>query len=99
MAKFEVREVLWLAGRRELVIAGTAVDGTIAAGMRALIWLDSQAFWALPIKSVEAIDRISVGESLVGLVVVGLTEEDAAVCSELCLPGDAIEVSEAARAA
>ena len=98
MAKFGVREILWLAGRRELVLMGTVTEGTIAAGMQALIWLDSQAFWALTIKSVEAIDRVSVGESLVGLVVHGLTEEDAAACSELCLPGDAIEISEAASA-
>jgi hypothetical protein len=98
MAKFEVREVLWLVGRRELVLAGTVAEGKIAAGMQALVWLDSQAFWALPIKSVEFIDRVSVGESLVGLVIDGLTEEDAAVCSELCPPGDAIEVSEAASA-
>lgn len=94
MAKFGVREVLWLASRRELVLAGTIVEGTISAGMYARIWLDSQAFWSLPIKSVEAIDRVSAGGSLVGLVVHGLTEEDATVFSELCLPGDAIEVSE-----
>lgn len=98
MARFDVREVLWLACRRELVLAGTVAEGTIVAGMQALIWLDSQAFWALPIWSVEAIDRVSVGESMVGLVVHGLTDEDAAVCAELCLPGDAIEVSEPANA-
>lgn len=98
MAKFGVREVLWLADRRELVLAGAVTDGSVVAGMQALIWLDSQAFWALPIRSVEAIDRLSVGETLMGLVVHGLNQEDAAACSELCLPGDVIEVSEAARA-
>lgn len=95
MAKFDVREVFWLASRSELVFAGNIIEGTISAGMQALVWLDSKAYWALPIHSVEFIDRISVGESLVVLVCAGQSEEDAKICSELCLPGDVIEVTEA----
>lgn len=95
MAKFVVREVLWLRSRGEFVLAGNIDEGTVAAGMRALVWLDSKAYWALAITSVEFIDRLAVGEQLVGLVCSGMSEEDAKVCAELCLPGDVIEVAEA----
>lgn len=95
MAKFSVREVLWLQSRRELVLVGTIAEGMVSAGMQALVWLDGKAYWALPVTSVEFIDRLAVGESFVGLVCAGQTEDDARNCSELCLPGDVIEVAEA----
>jgi hypothetical protein len=98
MAKFGVREVLWLKSRGELVLAGNITEGAVSAGMQALVWLDSKAYWALPVTSVEFIDQPSVGESLVGLVCGGQNEEDAKVCAELCLPGDAIDVTETKRA-
>ncbi|WP_395669762.1 hypothetical protein [Rhodoferax sp.] len=94
MAKFGVREVHWLQGRGELVIAGNIMEGNVSAGMQALVWLDSKAYWALPVTSVEFIDRHAVGESLVGLVCAGQDEEAARTCAELCLPGDVIEVTE-----
>lgn len=89
---------MWLASRRDLVLMGTVSEGEIAAGMQALVWLDGQAFWAFPVCAVESTCRASVGECLVGLVVHGPSEEDAMLCSELCLPGDSIEVSEAEHA-
>lgn len=98
MAKFTVREVLWLQGRNELLLAGSISEGTVLAGMQALVWLDSKAFWAIPVTSVEFIDRPSVGETLVGLVCAGQTADDAKVCAELCLPGDVIEVADAENA-
>jgi hypothetical protein len=98
MAKFEVREVFRLPQRGELVIAGKVTEGSVSAGMSALVWLDGGAFWDLPLRSVEYIDRVAVGESLVGLVCAELTEGDAEVCSELCPAGSVIEIQEAAGA-
>lgn len=98
MAKFVVREVLWLRSRGELVLAGNIDEGAVVAGMQALVWLDSKAYWALAVTSVEFIDRLAVGESLVGLFCGGMSEEDAKVCAELCIPGDVIEVAETERA-
>lgn len=94
MAKFEVREVFRLPQRGELVIAGKVMEGSVSAGMSALIWLDGGAFWDLPVRSIEYIDRLAVGESLVGLVCADLSKEDAEVCSELCPAGSVIEVQE-----
>ncbi len=99
MAKFGVREVIWLHSREELVLAGNITEGEVSPGMQALIWLDSKAYWAMPVASVEFIDRLAVGESLIGLVCSGQSEEDARICAELCLPGDVIEVTEADSAA
>lgn len=98
MAKFVVREVLWLQTRGELVLTGNIEEGSVVAGMQALVWLDSKAYWALAVTSVEFIDRLAVGESLVGLVCGGVGAEDAKVCAELCTPGDVIEVTETERA-
>lgn len=95
MAKFGVREVLWLRGRGELVLVGDVTEGTVSTGMHALVWLDSGAYWVLSVTSVEFIDRLAVGESLVGLVCGGYNEEDARACAELCPPGEVIEVKEA----
>ena len=92
MAKFEVREVFRLIQRCELVIAGKVLEGSVNAGMSALVWLDGGAFWDLPVRSVEFVDRIAVGESVVCLVCAELTEGDAEVCSELCPAGSVIEV-------
>jgi len=96
MAKFEVREVFRLPSRREFVLAGRITEGELKAGMSALVWLDSHAFWDLRVKSVEYIDRISVGESLTGLVIAEQDANDAETCSELCPTGTVIEVKNAA---
>ncbi len=98
MAKFEVREVFRLPQRGELVIAGKIAEGTVQAGMSALVWLDGGLFWDLPVRSIEYLDRVSVGESLVALVCGEHNEEDAEICSELCPIGSIIEVKEASSA-
>lgn len=98
MAKFEVREVFRLPQRGELVIAGNIAEGTVRVGMSALVWLDGGLFWDLPVRSIEYLDRVSVGETLVALVCKEHTEDDADFCSELCPMGSIIEVKEASSA-
>lgn len=94
MAKFEVHEVFRLPPHGELVIAGKIAEGSVRAGMWALVWLDGGLFWELPVRSIEYLDRVSVGESLVALVCREHDEEDAEICSELCPIGSIIEVKE-----
>lgn len=98
MAKFEVREVFRLPQRGELAIAGKIVEGTLQVGMSAFVWLDGELFWDLPVRSIEYLDRVSVGESLVALVCKEHTEDDAEFCSELCPIGSIIDVKEASSA-
>ena len=74
------------------MLAGRIVEGEITMGMSALVWLDSQAFWDLPVRAIEYIDRVSVGESLVGLICAEQDEGDALICSELCPTGTIIEL-------
>ena len=78
MAKLVVHEVFRLPSRGQFVIAGRVLEGSIDPGMRALVWLDGQAFWSIPIRAVEFIDRIAIRESLVGLVCDETADGDAA---------------------
>jgi hypothetical protein len=93
MAKVEVRFAFRLATRKQFVIACVMVEGTVSAGMRALIWVDGEAYWAIPILSVEFIDRIASKESFVGLVCAEQREDDAEIVQELCSSGTVIEVA------
>jgi len=94
MSKLEVREVFRLSQRKQFVIAGVVVEGVMRQGMNALIWLDGEAYWAIPVLSVEFIDRLLVTESLVGLVCAEQDASDAATCQELCPLGTVIEIRE-----
>jgi hypothetical protein len=94
MAKFEVREVFRLSSRGQLVIAGIAIEGTVATGMNARVWLDGGAYWSLPIEAVEYIDRPALKESLIGLVCPESHPSDAEVCQTLCPLGTVIEIAE-----
>ncbi|WMW79707.1 hypothetical protein RF679_13735 [Undibacterium cyanobacteriorum] len=98
MAKFEVREVFRLPQRGELVIAGKITEGTVQVGMSAYVWLDGGLYWDLPVRSIEFLDRVSVGESLISLVCRENTEYDAELCSELCPIGSIIDVTDASSA-
>ena len=99
MARFEVREVFRLPSRGEFVLAGRIAEGEIKAGMSALVCLDGKLFWELPVKSIEYIDRVSVGESLIGLVCTEQDAREADTCSDLCPPGTIIEVKATEHAA
>lgn len=92
MTKFEIREVLNLPGRAEFILAGRVLDGEVRAGMLALISIQAELYWSLTIKAIEYIDRISVGESLVGLVCMDDDDQAAEACSEFCPPGTVIEI-------
>jgi hypothetical protein len=94
MARFEVKEVFPLSTRRKLVMAGTVLEGDVCKGMSAQIWLDGEAFWVLPIDSVEVIDR-PASETLTGLVCAEQDGEAVALCKDLCPPGTVISVAEA----
>ena len=93
MAKLEMHEVFRLPSRGQFVIAGRLLEGSIDPGMRALVWLDGQAFWSIPIRAVEFIDRIAIRESLVGLVCDETADEDAETCHALSPVGTVIEIS------
>jgi hypothetical protein len=95
MAKFEVHEVFRLPRRGEIVIAGKITEGVVQAAMSALVWLDGQLFWNLPVQSIEYLDRVSAGESLVALICKENAKEDAELCSALCPTGSIIDVKKA----
>jgi hypothetical protein len=77
-----------------MVIAGVIIEGNVVAGMKALVWLDGQAFWSLPIESVEYIDRPALKESLIGLVCTESDPGDAEACQTLCPLGTLIDIAE-----
>jgi hypothetical protein len=95
MAKFQVIEVFRLPARAQFVIAGKVTAGEVRVGMNALVLLDSQLYWRIPIVAVEFIDRIANRESLIGLVCAEMTTEDADLCHGLCELGTEIEVADA----
>jgi hypothetical protein len=98
MASFEVREVLRLSTRPEVVFAGRIIDGVIRPGMEIQLELQKGLFCSCIVSGVEYIDRVSVGESLVGLRCAEQAPEEAAVYSDICPPGTVVQVLEPADA-
>lgn len=99
MTKFEIREVINLPRRVEFILAGRVLEGEVRAGMSALISTQAELYWSLTVNAIEYIDRISVGESLVGLVCMDDDDQAAEICSEFCPPGTVIEVQATEQAA
>ena len=91
MAMLKVREVFPLPNRREVVIAGDILDGTLKAGMSVRVGRAQ-----VPVKAVEYVDRPSSGVSLVGLVVAESDSLNAVICSKACPVGSVVQVSDAA---
>lgn len=95
MATFEVREVFRLPSLGVFVLAGNVKEGSVKLGMKAMVPLHGEMLaWSLRVKSVEFLDRLSVGETLVALVCAETTTDDAEACAELCPPGTVIQVQE-----
>jgi len=93
MAKFEVHEIFRLPARREIVIAGSVLEGQVSAGMSVQFELQPKLTCSAIIKGVEFIDRVAAHESLVGLVLVEQDEKEALVYSDLCPIGTIVDVS------
>ncbi len=98
MARFEVREVFRLSRLNKFVFAGDIVEGTVAAGMTARVWLDGSAFCVLRVESVEYVDSIATGDTMVGLVFHEGNERQSEFYSDLCSMGTIIELTDAADA-
>jgi hypothetical protein len=92
-AKFEVREVFRLEHGPSIVFAGRIVQGTVCAGMTMRIELGPSLYWTPTVKGVEYIDRVSVGDSFVGLVCAEEDAWDARAYADLCPPGTVIELT------
>ncbi len=99
MAKFEIREVFRLPQRRKFLFAGNSVDGAVAAGMTAHVWLDGHAFCNLQVEAIEYLDRIATRDSLVCLVFPEEAAEESEFYADLCPSGTIIEVTETVGAA
>jgi hypothetical protein len=96
VARFQVIKIFRLPSRAQFVIAGNITFGEVRPGMNALVLLDSKLYWRIPIAAVEFLDRIGDRkESLVSLVCVENTSEDAELCHGLCEMGTEIEIAEA----
>ena len=92
-AQFAVREILRLSNGPSIVFAGRILDGTVRPGMEITIELQPQLSCTCKITSVEYIDRVSVEDSLVGLVCPELDPTEAAVYSDLCPPGTVVQIN------
>jgi hypothetical protein len=92
MARFEVRTVFRLSLGPSIVFAGRILEGTVKSGM----WVRLEGRSGSPVtcwvKSVEFIDRPSVGESLVGLVCAESNPDDVDLYTDLCPPGTVVDV-------
>lgn len=92
-AHFEVREIFRSLHGPSIVFAGRIVDGTVRAGMEIALELQPRLSCSCTIRSVEYIERVSVGEALVGLHCAETRPGEAELYSELCPPGTVVQVS------
>ena len=99
MARFEIRKIFRLPQRSKFVFAGNIVDGIVATGMTAHVWLDGHAFCNLRVEAIECLDRIATRDSLVCLVFHEEAKEESEFYSDLCPLGTTIEVTDAVVAA
>jgi hypothetical protein len=95
-AKFEVREVLRLRLPRgpSIIFAGRILEGAIHPGMDVQFELQPGLYCSSRITAVEYIDRVSVGESVIGLVCSETDSKEAELYSELCPPGTIVQVKQ-----
>jgi len=91
-AHFEVREVFRLSHGPSIVFAGRIVGGTVRAGMEIALELQPRLTCSCTIRSVEYIDRVSVGETLVGLLCAETELGQTELYSDLCPPGTVVQV-------
>lgn len=98
MTRFVVREVFTLPRLNKFVFAGDIVEGAVAAGMTARVWLDGSAFCLLRVESVEYVDRTATGDVMVGLVFREEAEQQSEFYADLCPMGTIIELTDAADA-
>ena len=93
-ARFEVREILRLRLPRgpSIIFAGRVLEGTIHPGMDIQFELQSGLYCSSRITAVECIDRVSVGESMTGLVCAQTESKEAEFFSEICPPGTIVQV-------
>jgi hypothetical protein len=92
-AQFEVREIFRLSAGPSVVFAGLILDGTVRPGMEIALELQPRLSCSCTIRSVEYIDRVSIGESLVGLLCAETDPGEAALYADLCPPGTVVQVS------
>jgi len=95
-ARFEVREVIRFTARRKVVLAGRVLDGIARSGQTIRFKLPDGLGWSARIASVEIVDRIFSGESLIGLLCDEQDPREAALYAELCPPGTVVELIDAA---
>jgi len=94
MARFEVQEIFRLSSRRQVVVAGAIVDGSIRQGQKILFPLQDGLYCSAVITSVEYIDRPAFKESLVALVCNENDPQEAELYAGLCSPGTVISVDD-----
>jgi hypothetical protein len=93
-ARFEVREVFHIGNKKHggiAVIAGNILEGTVKRGMQARVKVDG-ALLSFEVDSVEFLDRISLGQTLVALLLYGADQGEASAWNAACPPGTAIEL-------
>lgn len=95
-ARFEVREIFRFTARRKVVVAGRVIDGIARAGQTINFKAPDGLSWSARIASIEVVDRIFSGQSLIGLLCNEQDPREAELCTQLCPPGTVVELSDAA---
>ena len=93
MARFEVREVFRLTSRTQIVLAGVVLGGSVRAGDIASFELQPGLFLSAKVTGVEYLDRVSIGQSLVCLVLPERDSTEADLYADICPPGTVIDVA------
>lgn len=81
-----------LLNQPSIIFAGRVIQGAVRPGMAVQLELQPGLFCSCQIRSVEFIDRISVGESVMGLVCSETDKNEAELYSDLCPPGTIVEI-------
>lgn len=81
-----------LLNQPSIIFAGRVVQGAVRPGMAVQLELQPGLFCSCQIRSVEFIDRVSVGESVVALVCAEADKSEAELYSGLCPPGTIVQI-------
>lgn len=99
MARFEVREIFRLTSRAQIVVAGNVLDGTVKSGSVASFELQPGLVLSAKVASVEYLDRVGIGQSLVCPLLPDRDATEAEIYAEICPPGTIINVDDPTTAA
>jgi hypothetical protein len=92
-AQFELRKVFRLSHGPFIVFAGHILDGTVHPGMEISLELQPRLSCSCEILSIEYVDYVTAGETLVGLLCAETEPDEAELYADLCPPGTVLKVN------